>query len=630
MHPSAPRYEFGRYELDPSRRRLQFDGADVPLTPKAFDVLRVLLESGGEPLSKEEILLAVWRDTVVDENNLTFQISILRKTLRERGEGTDCIATIPGRGYQFVSPVAIVGMSSEIILEETERTTVEIEETRRWAVPVVATAAIIVLLVAGAVIWRSKDREHPTMSSSRVIAVLPFTPIVSDERDEALELGMADALINRISSIDGVTVRPLMAVRRYAGAEQDSIEAGRQLDVDAVLEGRIHRSGDQLRVTARLLRVSDGKQLWEASFDDRFSGIFVVQDSISRRIAGALALSLSPEAERRMRSGVSDNMEAYRAYAMGRFYFTRVLAGDMARAIESYQQAIELDPQFADAWAGLAEAYASLSISTDVSPEDSFPQAKAAAETALRIDPDSSGGHTALATVALWYDWDWAKSESEFLRALELDRGNALTRLRYAHLLSNIGRHEESRANALEAQRLDPLSPLVSTLSGQFLLQAGDVGSGTRLLRTTLEDHPDFWLAQLNLGKAYELQGRYEEALAAFRKSAELSGSNEEALMMIGYVQGELGRTAEAEAIVNQMISDSRTRYVRPTRMALVYVGMGDHDKAFLWLEKACRDRDLGLVFLYANSRWRKLENDPRFDSIRQCVNLPSNDFWAP
>lgn len=624
MPVSASRYAFGRYELDPSRRRLQFDGVDVPLTPKAFDVLKILLESGGEALSKEEILLAAWPDTVVDESNLAFQISILRKTLRERGEGAAYIATIPGRGYQFVSPVEIVGTAREIILEETERTTVEIEETRRWVVPVVASAVILLLLVAGVVISRSRGDQGPSaVPSSRTIAVLPFSPIVSNERDEALEVGMADALITRISNIDGVTVRPLMSVRRYTGGQHDPIEAGRELKVDAVLEGSIHRSGDQLRITARLLRVSDGKQLWEASFDDRFSGIFAVQDSISRRIAGALALSLSLDTERRIRAGVSENMDAYRAYAMGRFYFTRVLAGDMARAIESYEQAIELDPEFADAWAGLAEAYASLSISSDVSPHDSFPQAKAAAETALRIDPDSSGGHTALATVALWYDWDWAMAEREFLRALELDRGNALTRLRYAHLLSNTGRHEESRSHALEAQRLDPLSPIVSTLSAQFLLQAGDVGSGTRLLRTTLEHYPDYWLAHTNLGKAYELQGRHEEALVEFRRASELSGSNEEALMMTGYVQGLLGRTAEAETIVNQMISDSRTRYVRPTRMALVYLGLGDHDQAFVWLDEACRDRDLGLVFLYANSRWRRLESDPRFESIRQCVNLP-------
>lgn len=620
---NSPRYAFGPFVLDPTRRLLLRHGTEVTLTPKAFDLLRVLVESRGEVVSKEQLLEAIWPDTVVEESNLSFQVSTLRKVLGEKRAGSRYVGTIPGRGYQFVAPVEII-VATEVLIEETSRETVEIEETG-WRLGRKQTLLILLVLGALAALssWIMRSRPVAPPRKDQVIAVLPFKPIVPGDRDEALEIGMADAMIARISAVDGLIVRPLTAVRRYASVDSDAIEAGRALGAHAVLDGSIHRSGDQIRVTARLLRVSDSKQLWAGSFDDRFSGIFAVHDSISRRIAAALALNLTSEQERRMRSLETVNMDAYREYATGRLYATRLRAGDMHRAIPHFERAIELDPDYATAWAGLAQAYASLPISADERPRDWFGRAKQAAQRALALDPESGEAHAALARTHFWFDWDWTAAEVECRKAIELDSRNAFHRIGLAHLLSNIGRHEESRLQAAEARRLEPLSPIVNTLSGQFLLQAGDVGSGTRVLQETLQLDPDYWIARLNLGKAYEMQGRHEEALVEFRRALALSGPNLEPLMMIGYLQGVIGETEEATAVADRMVEAAGKGYVPPTKIALVYVGLGDRDRTFEWLDRACEERDLGLTFLWANPRWRQLEGDPRFERIRLCVNLP-------
>lgn len=624
MRSTGSLYAFGPFLLDPSRRLLQKDGVTVPLTPKAFDVLYVLLRHNGDLVTKDALLRAAWPDTVVDESSLTFQISVLRKVLDEKSDGVRYIATVSGRGYQFVGDVEME--AREVVVEERERTTVAIEESapsrslRAWVLTAVAVVAVLI----AAWLWtRQRNATPATRGELRSLAVLPFKPIVVADRDESLELGMADALIARISSVDGVIVRPLTAVRRYSAIDSDPFVAGRELRVDAVVDGSIHRNGDRVRVRARLLRVSDGRQLWQEEFDHRYGEIFDMQTSLSSRVAGALGLHLSAQEASRLERRPTENLEAFRAYAMGRVHQLRVRPGDLATSVRYFERAIELDPQYAAAYAGLADVRASLPISADDPPAEHFRLARAAAEKALALDPRLSDAYAARASVRFWNEWDWPGAESDLRQAIALNAGNALARLRLAHFLSNLGRHDEARRQALEAQKLEPLSPIMASLSAQFTMQSGDLPRATQELQRVLRDHPGFWHARLNLGKVLEEQGLYEQALAELRTAHSQTGSNIEAQVMIGYLHGVRGNVREARAIADELVAMRRSRYVPPTKIALVYTGLGDRDTALTWLSRACEERDLGLTFLYANPRWKRLKDHPRFGEIQRCVNLP-------
>jgi TolB-like protein/Tfp pilus assembly protein PilF len=453
------------------------------------------------------------------------------------------------------------------------------------------------------------------------MAILPFKPIIAAQRDEALELGMADSLIGSISRSDGVVVRPLSAVRRYGNLEQDPLLAGRELQVDAVLDGTIHHAGGRIRVTARLLRVADAKQLWQGQFDENLSGIFAVQDSISRRLAEELPLRIAePE---RARDRQTENVEAYRAYALGVMHVQRLNRDEINAGIADFQRATVLDPRYAAAYAAMAGAYAILPVSSEAPPAESFRAARVAAKKAVELAPDLAEAHLVLGTIAFWADWDWAASEASLRRAVALEPGNASARTRYAHLLSNIGHHEEARVQIAEALRIDPLSRLVNTLAGQFALQAGDVDAAISQLQHALRIDPEFWIAHVNLGKAYQLQGRFDDALRELEHAHRGAGLNVEALAMIGYVHGVSGDRAAARRVLAEIMAISRKRPVAASKIALVHLGLGERAQAVRWLSQACRDRDVGLTFLRVNPRWSQLRDEPGFREIQRCANLP-------
>jgi len=622
MSQPSPIFGFGAFVVDPAARQLLRDGAVCPLTPKAFDVLCALLQNPGRTVTKEELMRAAWPDSIVDDGNLTFQISTLRKALGDRGSEDRYVVTVPGQGYQFVRPVRQIEQEeAEFAVEERDITTITIEERSSplpWTLATGAVAALLIAVIAGGMIWRDRATVTPA-PEIRSLAVLPFKPIVPAERDEALELGMADALISRIGGNGKLLVRPLTAVRGYGGIEQDAVAAGRTLGVDAVLDGTIVSSGGRIRVTAQLIRVADSVQIWSGQFDERSSEILAVQDSISSRLSREL--DLTPGAGR-VRTGTASE-EAYRAYALGRLHYFRAHSVEVDKAIVHFKRAIALDPEYAGAWAGLADSYVILPISADREPRENYGLARQAAMRAIELDPSSAEAYMTLGTVKFFLDWDWSGSEADFLHALELDPESALTHIRYAHLLSNTGRHEEAMVEARRAQRLDPLSLIINTLAGQFSLQAGDVDEGMRQLRHTLELDPDFWIARMNLGKAHEMRGEYDLALAELAKCRGRSGDNVEPLWMIGYIHGLRGESEKAQAIVDELLEAAGNRHVPAAKIALVYIGMGNRDEAFRWLFNACRDRDRTLVFLDANPRFRKLESDPRFASVARCVDLP-------
>jgi len=637
VHPTGARVAFGPFLLDRGKRILLREGAPVALTPKAFDILSTLAQGAGTVVTRDDLQRAVWPDTVVDESNLAFQISALRKALREKESGERYIVTIPGVGYQLVVPLrdpseAAPRPSPEVILQQRETVTITVEETSstprapRWTPHLTLGLALLVACVG--FVWMATRPGQATSAgttSSTIgsMAVLPFKPIVAARRDEALELGMTDTLIARIGSEHDVVVSPLTAVRRYGSLDQDPIAAGRELGVDAVLDGSIHSEGSRIRVTGRLLRVADRKQLWQGSYDERVSDIFALQDSITARLVSELSLQPRPRDTHVARHRDTRNVEAYRAYALGVMHVLRTRRDEIEEGITHFERAIALDPEYAAAYAELAQAHSILPISSDRPAKESFARARAAATRAIELDPELAQAHAVMGSILFWNDWNWTASEAAFRRAIALDPNNDLARIRYAHLLSNIGRHAESAEQARVAARLDPQNRLTAALAGQFLLQAGDVAGGIDQLEHALRLDPDFWIIHLNLGKAYEMSGRFDEALPAFERARKGSADSLEPLAMIGFLHGIEGRRAEALRVLDELMAISARRPVPGTKIALVHLGLGQRDEAFAWLHRSCVERDVGLTFLWANPRWRRLADDPRFAAIERCVGLP-------
>ena len=608
-----PSWSFGPFVLDCARRTLTRNGEPVAITPKAFDILVVLAASGGQLVTKEALIRAVWPDTIVDEGSLTFQISTLRKALHDRATGSDQhIVTVPGRGYQLVTPVE--RLNGETVIEKPGRPHAR-HRTRAGI-----AAAVIVVAIASVLVLRPREKQTAAIHT---IAVLPFKPLVASERDEALELGMAETLITRISSIRGVTVRPLSEVRPYGRLEQDPIAAGRKLGVDAVLDGSIHNAANNVRVTVRLLRVSDSRQLWSGQFDTPFADIFSVHDAISTNLVDELSIKLTEEERNRLRKPETRNPKAYRAYLLGTLYVGRLRRDSMLKGIDFFEQAIALDPQYARAYASMAGAYSTFILAADSLPGSSAVAARAAATRAIALDPAMASAHAVLAQEKFVYEWDWKGAEAEYRRAVALEPANPRVHLLYALLLSNTGRHTEAMRHADEALRLSPVDVMVNTQRGDFLRAAGQVDAAIAAQKHTLEIAPDFWVADIHLGKAYEDKGMASEAVEAYMDAYKHSGRTSEPLARAGHLLGKIGRETEARKILSDLLATSKKSYVPACNIAMVYTGLGEKAEAVRWLRRACDDRDGNMAYMKVEPCWTALRDEPGFADVERCVNLP-------
>jgi DNA-binding winged helix-turn-helix (wHTH) protein/TolB-like protein/tetratricopeptide (TPR) repeat protein len=652
--PQPQIYEFGDFRLDVSRRLLTArDGRVVPLTPKPFETLLYLVRHGGALLGKDELMRAVWPDAAVEENNLSQSISALRRALGERPGQHRYIATVQGHGFRFVAPVTTradeddrEGSAEPKSGPEAGRSEAAETDSPRAARPagglrtnlrLVALAALLAVGVAGLIIWRARTVTAPLTSPTppgapstitaaapaKSIAVLPFKPLVPEGREEALEVGMADTLIAKLGRIGGLSVRPLGAVRRYGGLEQDPAAAGRELGVEAVLDGTVQRAGDRVGVTARLLSVGDGRQLWEGRFEAPFTDIFSVQDSISAQVAGSLRPRLTRAEERRLARHYTENAEAYQLYLRGRYHLLKNTRSEIQAAISHFRQAIELDPSYGLAYAGLANAYHALAGPGELPPTELLPQAKAAARKAVEIDDGLAEAHALLGFVIFWYDWDWDAAEREFRRALELDPNSADAHYAYADLLSYTGRHEEALAEIKRARELDPLNLRINTIEGALLINAGRADEALARLQKTLELDPHYWYARQYVANAYIEKGMYGEAIAEARKAKELSESATRPRAFLGYALAKSGRRADARAELEGLLRLSKERHVSPYNIAMIYNGLGERDDALEWLELGYREREPRMVFLKVEPKWNNLRDDPRFRDLVRRVGLP-------
>lgn len=614
-------FVFGPFVLDRGRRLLTRDGAAISITPKAFDLLVVLVERDGAAVSKNELMSVLWPDTAVEESNLTFQVSTLRKALGS--ERMSCIATLPGRGYQFVMPLRRVENApshepeAEAVAEDDlDRPSGAVSESRSAAwiwVPV------LLLIVIGAVFAAiTLRRRTPGTPAIRSLAVLPFKPLGGAQRDEALELGMADTLITRLSRMPGMIVRPISAVRRYSGLDDDPLAAGQALGVDAVLDGSIQRRGPRMRVTVRLLRTSDGKPVWASQLDEAATDLFAVQDLVAERVARAIVPVLSAPIEAQLTRRTTADLEAYKLYLQGRYWAT----SDQGRAEEFFQHALARDPQFAAAWAALADLWLLRARYGNSSPRAHFDKARQAASKALVLDPELAEGHAALAQVYADYDWNWPGAEREYRRALELNPNSDVAHAQFASLLLFRRDFDGALEHARAATDIDPLSPIWATMRGSTLDAVGQHEEAVRSLEETLRVHPGFTPALLNLGIACTNAGRPEIGIARLQEALTLRPGSKQLLALLAFAQARAGHRDAALALLRDVEKTAEHESAPGPGLALAWTALGDHDRAFHWLERAYRDHLFLLRVITVQPGYAPLRNDPRYADLLRRMKL--------
>jgi DNA-binding winged helix-turn-helix (wHTH) protein/TolB-like protein/Flp pilus assembly protein TadD len=617
-------HRFADVVVEPDRYCVVKAGVSKKLTPRAFEVLSYLIENRERVVDKQELFEQIWKDSLVSDNALTRAIKEIRQVIGDNADAPSFIETVPKRGYRFIaelsnSPSENTGAQDTELVEGGEEPADRGVNRKIVVVAIGLVSALALVLVFW---WKSWPVESVT-EIPRTIAVLPFKPLAANHRDEAFELGMADSLITRLGNLRRIIVRPTGAIRKYSSLDQDPIAAGREQRVDAVLEGSLHREGDKVRVTARLIDTRDGSSLWSDHYDEYFTDVFTAQDSISEKIAKALAPELTGAEQRRLGKHYTENNEAYQAYVKGRYFMDKRTEEGFHKAIEYFQQAINKDPKYALAYAGLADCHHLLGGYGLLPPKETYPKAKAAAIKALEIDDQLAEAHTVLAIARARYDWDWAGAEREFKRALDLNPSYPGGHQWYAVFVLIIAeRFDDAIAEVKRAQEIDPLSlatgvnvAIVNYFARRFDRSIEQSGKA-------LEMDPRFIQAYEFLGRAYEQKESYGEAIAAFQEALKLKSDYTQCLGPLGRTYAISGRQDEARKILGQLKELSGRRYVMPYHFATIYSALGDKEQAFAWLLKAYEERDDRLMFLKVDPFWDSLRSDLRFSNLVRDIGL--------
>jgi DNA-binding winged helix-turn-helix (wHTH) protein/Flp pilus assembly protein TadD len=564
LQRSAKAVEFGPFRLDAITRVLWRGGELLSLAPKAVDVLLALVEQPGEVVGKSELMRRVWPDTVVEDANLSVHVAQLRKVLGRQADGRPYIETLARRGYRFLAPVRRAGPPS--------------------------------------------------------LAVLPFRPFAAGGEDDVLGIGMADAVITRLDSLGTVAVRPTSAVLKYEGADLDATAAGRELRVDAVLDGRLQREGSRLRVTVQLVPVAAGAPAWADAFEAEAGGLFALQDAIAGKVAEALALRLGVEDRHRLVRRPTADLEAYRAHVRGRYLWGRFTEESLGKAVGCFHEALERDPSFALPHAGLADAYVVLGFSGLLAPREAWPAAAEAARRALERDEAVAEAHVALGFVTLFQDWDWSVAERELARAVALAPSAAACR-QWAGLFHAMrGRFDDARREIDAARELDPLSVVVQSLDTLLLRLSRDPARELEQARRGVELEPHQFLCHWSLGLACLDNGLVAEGVAAHRRAVELAGGTPLIRAVLARTLAVAGDADGSRTLLRELGSG-----LSPYQRATVEIALGEPDAALASLERAGEERDPWLVLLKVDPMLDPVRSSPRFGTLLERVGPASS-----
>lgn len=637
-------YQFGPFRLDPWKRRLLRGDELISLTPKAFDTLLALVQQSGKTIEKDDLMKAVWPGVVVEENNLNQHITALRKSLGDSRQESQYIATIPGLGYRFVADVTRVDVPSAsesesstkpvqtqfvpapAVTSETVAAPAPQQASDRRIRPFHIVLAILALLAVAAVVfalWK-KDKEVPAQLITS-IAVLPLENLSGDPEQEYFADGMTDTLIGDLAKIEELRVISRTSSMHYKGTKKSLPQIANELKVDAVVEGTVQRIGERIRVSAQLIHGSTDRHLWAEIYERDVQNVFDLQNEIARAIAAQVKIKMSQADQVRLAPRRPVNPKAFDDYLQGRYlYWNKRTEANLNKAISYFQSAIQADPSYALAYAAMADCYNTMGTVAvgALPPIEARARAEEAALKALEIDSTLAEAHSALGYVR-HFNWSWTTAEEEFKRAIALNPNYANAYNYYAGFLMSRGRVDEAIAASNRARELDPLSLAISVQRGFLLENARRYDEAIEQLQSVVALDQNHYQAYWMLGHTYAVSGRYDQGVESAEKAVELSGRAPGALGTLGFVYGLAGRKAEAEKVLNELLDLNNRRYVTSAAIAYVYIGLGDKDRAFVWLEKAYQERSNFIAYLSVVPLVDSLRSDPRFSDLLRRVGLP-------
>jgi DNA-binding winged helix-turn-helix (wHTH) protein/TolB-like protein/Flp pilus assembly protein TadD len=651
---NAHLYEFGDFRLDTAKRLLRrLDGTTVPLTPRVFETLLYMVEHHDTVLDKERLMEAVWPDSIVEENNLSQNISTLRRIFGETPGTHSYIVTVPGHGYRFVAEVSDLTDNGSATVKAEQGTEPTLAENRTDAATAkgrqqspgktggaLALAVLGVIVLAAAFLARGPTvgllKKHrigdavpatsPRSASETIhsIAVLPFKPLGSEMNNELLGLGMADAVIGKMSKLKQLIVLPTSSVLKYTDRAFDPIATGRTLDVDAVLSGTVQHSGDHVRANVQLVTVSNGRTVWSEKFDQTFTDIFGIQDAISDSVVRSLALGLTADEQKQLRKHYTINVAAYDSYLMGLHFWDERSKDGLEKAINYFQQAVEKDSNFALAYALMADCYyLQVFYGYKPAPENTA-NANAAAERALLLDDSLAEAHVAGAMVRSMQKEGRLAMES-LRRALELNPNLAIAHQRYAWCLSAFGQLNDSVREMKRAQELDPLSPTNNTALGMMLVYARQFPASLDYCYRAAELAPNEALVQENLAIAYALNGMYQQAIEHYQRVGELNPDKKgDALAWVATVLVSAGRKPEADSMMPEILDLATAGKADPYNIAVLYAARGEKKSAFEWFAKALETGQMIGPLIRYDPQLDVLRSDNRFAALLRQHNRTS------
>jgi TolB-like protein/DNA-binding winged helix-turn-helix (wHTH) protein/Flp pilus assembly protein TadD len=624
------RLRFGVFEADLRTGQLTRRGSRVRLQDQPFQVLAALLEKPGELVTREELRSRIWPRTIVDfDHGLNKAISKIRDALGDSGENPRFVETVARRGYRFLADVAPVEAAqrppeaapAEAAGLAAARTPASTWRPRAPRAAVLAGMGLILLVVAAeAWLLNSGVQSAPPIRS---LAVLPLENLSGDPGQNYFTDGMTDELITRLGQISRLRVISRTSAMTYKGTHKSMPEIANELNVDAVVEGSVLRSGDHVRITAQLIQLPADKHIWSDSYEGDVRDVLALQDRVARTIAEQVRATLSRQEQTALQGHRTVKPEAYDPYLRGRYLWNKRTGDSLRKAIDYFTLAIEKAPNFAAAYSGLADAYA---LAGDweygiLSPQDAFARAKAAAAKALALDDRLADAHTSLAFALDLYAWDWDAAESEYRRALALNPGYATAHQWYAWHLMVMGHTAEGIAELRAAQNLDPLSPIVNADLADALCVAHLYDDSLRQARITLELHPNFAVAHYLLGQTLVQLRRYDEAIAEFRKAIAIDGGNTTFDSNLAHAYAVSGQTEQAMKILRDLEGRQTAQSPTAASIALIYVGLGDNDQAMAWLDKAYQARFNPSILL--RPAFDPIRTDPRFRGLQERIGLP-------
>lgn len=635
-------FEFEHFRLNTENPGLWRGDELVALSPKALEILILLIEKHGDIVSREELLETVWRETFVEEANINYTISLLRKTLDSKNKSR-FIQTVPKRGYRFIAEVrevsqngesngnkAVVG-SNEIYIPNAPISDKPQKSPVRWHFIGIILLSLL-FLSSFAVWWRVTDRTIPVAERNiSTVAVLPFKNLNEDKRNNELSSGLPDLLISRLGSLNRFTIRPFDAVGKFEQSGKDALRFGEEIKVDAVLEGTFQTVDGRIRINVRLWDVRDGTQLWQETFDETETDIFILQDKLSASVARSLALELTGQSERLLTKRPTENADAFRAYLRGREIHDRRQPDWQEKATAEYQKAVELDPAFALAYTGFADIFtARANIVSGAAGAEFYEKARMHAEKAVALDAESAESHTALGAIKVNADWDWKAAERHFVRAVELNPNYARAHYRYAQLLSILGRNDEALAAVKKASEINPLSQAILTMHFPILEARGEMDEALKMAEDFYLFEKENAVAAIAYATFLYHKGDYAKVIELGTESLNKQRTTEKensyafkwySLLSAAYHKS--GKTAESAEMLARLEKLAQNDTKSLHTLAVNYAEMGLADKAFEALQKCLNEREERMIWLKTEPRLANLRNDPRFKDILRRMNIP-------